>query len=107
MLLLNAQGVSKSYGAAPLFRNISFNVSQGDRVGLIGPNGSGKTTLLEILARRRDPDSGEVALRKGTRLSYVEAGLPSFPQARRSDPSYGVRLTAPTVPERRTPRPGG
>ena len=40
-------------------------------MGLIGPNGSGKSTLLEILAGRREPDSGEVALRKNTRLSYV------------------------------------
>ncbi len=71
MLLLNVQGLSKSYGSAPLFHNISLTVSEGDRLGLIGPNGSGKTTLLEILARRREADSGEIALRKGTRLSAV------------------------------------
>ena len=71
MLLLSVQGIAKSYGSAPLFRNISLGVSEGDRLGLIGPNGSGKTTLLEILAQRREPDTGNVALRKGTRLSYV------------------------------------
>jgi ABC transport system ATP-binding/permease protein len=71
VLLLSAQGASKSYGSSPLFRDIFLNVSAGDRLGLIGPNGSGKTTLLEILARRRDADSGEIALRKGTRLVYV------------------------------------
>jgi len=70
-LLLNAQGLSKSYGAVPLFRNISLNVSERDRLGLIGPNGSGKSTLLEILAGGREPDEGEVALRKNTRLAYV------------------------------------
>ncbi len=70
-LLLNTQNLSKSYGADPLFRNLSINVSEGDRLGLVGPNGSGKSTLLEILAGRRAPDSGEVALRKNTRLSYV------------------------------------
>ncbi len=70
-LLINAQGLAKSYGASPLFRNISLNISEGDRLGLIGPNGSGKTTLLEILAGRREPDNGEVAIRKNTRLSYV------------------------------------
>jgi ATP-binding cassette subfamily F protein uup len=69
--LLNAQGISKSYGADPLFENISLNIGEGDRLGLIGPNGSGKSTLLEILAGRRQPDSGNVALRKGTRLQYV------------------------------------
>ncbi len=70
-LLLNAQGLSVRYGAQALFRNISLNISEGDRLGLIGANGSGKSTLLEILAGVRDPDSGTVAFRKNTRLSYV------------------------------------
>ncbi len=70
-LLLNAQALTKSFGADPLFRSISLSINEGDRLGLIGPNGSGKTTLLEILAGRAAPDSGEVALRKGTRLAYV------------------------------------
>ncbi len=70
-LLLNAQSLSKRFGPEPLFRNVSLNVSDGDRLGLIGPNGSGKSTLLQILAGRTDPDSGEVAARKGTRLAYV------------------------------------
>jgi len=46
-------------------------VSEGDRIGLIGPNGSGKSTLLEILHGRVKPDSGNVAIRKGTRLGCV------------------------------------
>ena len=69
--IINAQGLSKRYGTAPLFQNISFTVSEGDRIGLIGPNGSGKSTLLEILHARVTPDSGNVAIRKGTRLSCV------------------------------------
>ncbi|MGH9757500.1 MAG: ATP-binding cassette domain-containing protein, partial [Candidatus Acidiferrales bacterium] len=69
--LINAQGLSKRYGIAPLFRNISFTVSEGDRIGLIGPNGSGKSTLLGILNGEVRPDSGDVALRKGTRLNIV------------------------------------
>jgi ATP-binding cassette subfamily F protein uup len=46
-------------------------VSEGDRIGVIGPNGSGKSTLLEILCGKTKPDTGDVAVRKGTRLSYV------------------------------------
>ncbi len=69
--IINAQELSKRYGTAPLFQNISFTVSEGDRIGLIGPNGSGKSTLLEILHGRVKPDSGNVAIRKGTRLSCV------------------------------------
>ncbi len=70
--IINAQGISKSFGANPLFQNISFTVSEGDRIGLIGPNGSGKSTLLRTLAGDVSPDSGEIALRKRIRLSYVE-----------------------------------
>ncbi len=70
--IINAQGISKSFGANPLFQNVSFTVSEGDRIGLIGPNGSGKSTLLRILGGDVRPDDGEIAVRKRIRLSYVE-----------------------------------
>ena len=69
--ILNAQGITKQFGADPLLRNLSFTVEERARIGLIGPNGSGKSTLLGILAGQIDPDEGEVATRKRTRLSYV------------------------------------
>ncbi len=69
--LLNGQGLTKSFGAAALFRGIGFVVDEGDRIGLIGPNGSGKSTLLGVLGGEIEPDEGEVARKKGTRLSYV------------------------------------
>jgi ATP-binding cassette subfamily F protein uup len=69
--IIAAQGLSKRYGAEPLFQNISFTVSEGERIGLIGPNGSGKSTLLAILYGRVTPDTGEVAIRKRTRLASV------------------------------------
>src|SRR6202521_2350178 len=69
--IISAQGLAKRYGIDPLFQSISFTVSEGDRIGVIGPNGSGKSTLLEMLIGRVKPDSGDVAIRKGTRLSYV------------------------------------
>src|ERR1700709_1707189 len=69
--ILNAQGVSKRFGATPLFQDIAFPVSDGDRIGLIGPNGAGKSTLLAVLAGEGGPDSGEVVTRKGARIGYV------------------------------------
>jgi ABC transport system ATP-binding/permease protein len=69
--IINAQNLAKAYGANPLFQNVSLTISDGDRIGLIGPNGSGKSTLLGILAGRIDPDSGDLAARKRTRMSYV------------------------------------
>ena len=71
-LLLNAQSVSKSFGATNLFREVSFTVNDGDRIGLIGPNGSGKSTLLKMLSGEIDADSGEVTPRKNLRMAYVE-----------------------------------
>ncbi len=70
--ILNAQGVSKRFGATPLFQNISFAVDEGDRIGLIGPNGAGKSTLLAVLAGEIQPDTGEVAVRRRARIAYVK-----------------------------------
>jgi ABC transport system ATP-binding/permease protein len=69
--IINAQGITKSFGSTVLFQDVSFTVSEGDRIGLIGPNGSGKSTLLRILAGEEDLDSGEIAVRKRVRLACV------------------------------------
>ena len=69
--ILNAQAISKQFGAEPLFRDISLTVEDGARIGLIGPNGSGKSTLLAVLSGQMAPDSGEVAARRHTRTAYV------------------------------------
>jgi ATP-binding cassette subfamily F protein uup len=91
--IINAQGISKAFGANPLFQNISFRVSEGDRIGLIGPNGSGKSTLLRILAGDVNPDSGEIAVRKRIRLSYIE-------QDSTFEPGATVRSVAQSAMER-------
>lgn len=70
--ILNAQGLTKAFGATALFREISFTVSDGDRIGLIGPNGAGKSTLLKVLAGDEDADAGDVAIRKRARVGYVK-----------------------------------
>lgn len=69
--ILNAQSLSKRFGAKTLFENLSFAVGEDDRIGLIGPNGAGKSTLLAVLARHEDADEGEVAARKRARVAYV------------------------------------
>jgi ABC transport system ATP-binding/permease protein len=91
--IINAQGISKAFGASPLFQNVSFTVSEGDRIGLIGPNGSGKSTLLRILGDQVNPDSGEIAVRKRIRLSYVE-------QDSKFKPGETVRSVAQSAMER-------
>ena len=91
--IISAQGLSKRYGVAPLFQNISFTVSEGDRIALIGPNGSGKSTLLEILSGRVKPDSGNVATRKRTRFSFV-------PQISEFAPGETIRSVVESALER-------
>ena len=82
--ILNAQSVTKQFGATPLFRDISITVEDGARIGLIGPNGAGKSTLLAVLAGQVEPDSGELAVRKRARAAYV-------PQDSRFAPGMSIR----------------
>ena len=88
--LLSCFDLTKQFGVKPLFTSISLAVNEGERHGLIGPNGAGKSTLLKILAGLEHGDAGEVALRKGARLLYVEQD-PEF------DPSMTVQQVASSV----------
>ncbi|MBI4425206.1 MAG: ABC-F family ATP-binding cassette domain-containing protein [Elusimicrobia bacterium] len=70
-VLVSCQGLSKSFGARPLFETLSFGLFEGERTGLIGPNGAGKSTLLRILAGRESPESGAVSARRGLAVGYL------------------------------------
>ncbi len=69
--LLYAKDLSKSYGVKPLFHNLTFGVSDKDRIGILGPNGSGKTTFLKILAGLEQPDGGSVVRQQNLRVSFI------------------------------------
>jgi ATPase subunit of ABC transporter with duplicated ATPase domains len=83
MIEIALKDIHKSYGANPVLQGVSFAVQRGERVALLGENGAGKTTLLKILAGREHCDSGEVALRKGATLGFLEQ-LP--------EPAAGVKV---------------
>ncbi len=70
--LVEAEGISKSLGGRTLFRDLSFVLSPGTRLGLLGGNGSGKTTLLRMLAQRLEPDAGEIRRADGVRILYFD-----------------------------------
>jgi ABC transport system ATP-binding/permease protein len=61
-LVIEAKGVSKSYGGEPVVRNLSMRIAQGDRLGIVGPNGAGKTTLINMLTGELAPDDGVVKI---------------------------------------------
>ena len=79
---LQVEGLSKSFGDLVLFRDISFGIAEGERIGLIAKNGSGKTTLLNILTGKEPYDSGAVVFRRDLRVAYLE-----------QDPAYPENLT--------------
>ncbi len=61
-LVIEAEGISKSFGEAPVVQSLSLRVLRGDRLGIVGPNGAGKTTLLNLLTGVLAPDEGSVRL---------------------------------------------
>jgi ATP-binding cassette subfamily F protein uup len=70
--LISVDGVSKALGGRTLFRDLSFALTPGARLGLVGLNGTGKTTLLRILAGELAPDSGRVERAAALRLVYFD-----------------------------------
>jgi ATP-binding cassette subfamily F protein 3 len=79
--MLSIHNLSKNFGIQPILQDINFNISAGERIGLIGPNGSGKTTLMRILAGFDQPDSGKViSTRPGLRVGYLAQGMDFTPE---------------------------
>ncbi len=69
--MLTVDNVSKSYGDQVLFRNASFGIDDGERIGVIGPNGAGKTTFFRMLIGDEFPDEGEVRAPKNYRMAQL------------------------------------
>ena len=61
-LVIEADGIAKSYGDRPIVSDFSIRILRGDRIGIVGPNGGGKTTLLNLLTGALAPDTGTVRL---------------------------------------------
>ncbi|NQX69404.1 ABC-F type ribosomal protection protein [Paenibacillus alba] len=71
MLMINAQNVKKYHGAQLVLEDVTFEIHQGERIGLVGRNGSGKSTLLRLIAKMEKPDEGQLTVRKDTRIGYL------------------------------------
>ncbi len=71
MNYLSAENLSKSTGERWLFRNITFGLSKGDKVALVGRNGTGKTSLMDVLAGLQSAEEGTISIRKEVRLGYL------------------------------------
>lgn len=71
MRVLAAENISKSYGERALLSDVTLQINQGDKIGLIGVNGTGKSTLLRLLAGEEAPDSGSIFCQPGHRVAYL------------------------------------
>lgn len=71
-ILLTAREIQHSFGVRPLFKELTFVIEKGDRVGLIGPNGAGKSTLFKILSGKLVPEKGDLSLKKGLKVGFLE-----------------------------------
>ena len=76
---LQIDNLTKSFGNLVLYENISFGISQGQKIGLIARNGAGKTTLLNIISNKESAEEGSVVFRSGLRVGYLEQS-PTFPE---------------------------
>lgn len=75
MIVLACSGICKSYGIDNILDNISFNIHEGDKVGLVGINGAGKSTLFKILINQISPDSGELHIAKDKTIGYLPQNM--------------------------------
>ncbi|HOX44396.1 MAG TPA: ABC-F family ATP-binding cassette domain-containing protein [Myxococcota bacterium] len=73
--MLSVQNLSKSFGGQKIFEDVSFLLSPGERLGLVGRNGHGKTTLFRLIVGEEHPDAGEISLSRGYRLGYLTQEL--------------------------------
>lgn len=71
MIALSVNKLSKSFGATTIFEDLSMDVQEGERLGLIGPNGCGKTTMMKILMGVEDHQNGSIAYKKGITVGYL------------------------------------
>lgn len=72
MHYVSAENLEKSYGVKPLFSNISFHISEGDKIALVARNGSGKSTLLKIIAGKDIADDGKLWINKDVDVAFFE-----------------------------------
>ena len=71
MIVCSVNKIAKMYGGNSIFEDISFEIKEKERVGLVGRNGSGKTTLIRLLAGEETPDTGQIHWKKGAAIGYL------------------------------------
>lgn len=109
--MIYVSGISKHYGSKVLYKEGSFQINRGEKIGLVGSNGSGKTTIFRILAREESVETGEVSNSEKLKIGYfsqnledmagrsaldeVKASLPRFPVVQKELAHLEAKLSEP------------
>ena len=83
MIELSLNNVEKYYGANQALKDLTFQVSKGVRVGIVGRNGTGKTTIFKVITGIENYDNGIISIRKGSSIGYLEQ-IPDYPSEYRA-----------------------
>ncbi|MDH7446905.1 ABC-F family ATP-binding cassette domain-containing protein [Aquimarina sp. 2201CG14-23] len=86
MNYVSVENIAKSFGERILFKNISFGINEGQKIGFVAKNGTGKTSLLNIIAGDEEPDEGQVVYRKNLKVAFL-------PQEPNLDPNLTIEQT--------------
>ncbi|MBQ0735991.1 ABC-F family ATP-binding cassette domain-containing protein [Aquimarina celericrescens] len=86
MNYVSIENVAKAFGERVLFKNISFGINEGQKIGFVAKNGTGKTSLLDIIAGDEEPDEGQVVYRKNLKVAFL-------PQEPNLDPTLTIEQT--------------
>ncbi|WP_106794512.1 ABC-F family ATP-binding cassette domain-containing protein [Aquimarina sp. Aq78] len=86
MNYVSVENIAKGFGERILFKNISFGINEGQKIGFVAKNGTGKTSLLDIVAGDEEPDEGQVVYRKNLKVAFL-------PQEPNLDPTLTIEQT--------------
>lgn len=75
MIVLSCKDIHKSYGIDIILKNVTFNINEGEHIGLVGPNGAGKSTILKIINKQMETDSGDIFIDKSKKIGYLSQNL--------------------------------
>lgn len=83
MIILDVNKLEKNFGYGKLFEDVSFSLNEGESISIVGPNGCGKSTLLKLIAGIEKADGGQVSIKKGAKVAYIDQTASSIDDDRK------------------------
>lgn len=83
MIILDVSKLEKNFGYGKLFEDVSFSLNEGESISIVGPNGCGKSTLLKLIAGIEKADGGQVSIKKGAKVAYIDQTASSIDDDRK------------------------